>query len=261
MALAWAVWDEVRAEPGNGAEIAYLGSLDGLPRFAVVPAETPQTADTRPREVKAEGDYVGVFQAGGALPPAEAQLAAQAVHLANWINRSRRCGRCGSVMRGVAGGHRRDCSDPSCGWQEFPRTDPVVLALVTLGERCILARQPRFPPGFYAPLAGFVAPAETLEAAIRREVHEEVGVRVGEATYLGSQPWPFPGSLMIGFLAVALEDTIVLNSAEIEDARWFHRSEVASLCRGEPLDERVRTLPPPGVVSRLVIDRWTFGPG
>lgn len=252
----WVPWNAVSAEQEKGAEIVHLGTLDGVPRFAVVPAELPQTIETRPRDVKADGDFIGVFQAGTALTPPEAQLAAQATHFANWINRSRHCGRCGAPMKGLDGGHRRQCTNEGCAWQEFPRTDPVVLALVTQGNRCILARQPRFPPGFYSPLAGFVAPAETIEAAVRREVHEEVGVKVGKVTYLASQPWPFPGSLMIGFVATALDDILTVDKAELEDAQWFDRPEVAALQRGEPVRGRSLNLPPPGVVARLVIDHW-----
>ena len=175
-------------------------------------------------------------------------------HFANWINRCRHCGRCGSVMKAQDGGHRRKCTSESCGWQEFPRTDPVVLALVTRGDRCILGRQPRFPPGFYSPLAGFVSPAEAIEAAVRREVLEEVGVRVGVVTYLASQPWPFPGSLMLGFVAEAFDETLTVDTSELEDAQWFHISEVRAMARGEPV--RGLHLPPPGVVARLVIEHW-----
>lgn len=259
MALDWQPWRAVNAEVEKGAEIVHLGTLGGVPRFAVVPAEIPQTIETRPREVKADGDFVGVFQAGAGLSPPEAQLAAQATHFANWINRSRHCGRCGAPMQSVDGGHRRLCTNQSCKWQEFPRTDPVVLALVTRGDRCILARQPRFPPGFYSPLAGFVAPAETIEAAVRREVHEEVGVRVGPVTYLASQPWPFPGSLMMGFVATALDDALSVDKAELEDAQWFDHAEVAALQRSEPVRGKSLNLPPPGVVARLVIDHWMSG--
>jgi NAD+ diphosphatase len=257
MALSWAGWEQVSAAMEDGTEIGFLGVQDGSPRFVAIPAETPQTIDTRPREVKADGDYIGLFQAGSALPPDEAQFAAHAIHLSNWTNRCRRCGRCGAPMKSADGGHRRECSQ--CKWQEFPRTDPVVLALVSLGDRCILARQPRFPPGFYSPLAGFVAPAESLEAAVRREVHEEVGVRIGAVRYIASQPWPFPGSLMLGFLATALDDTIKLDSAELEDAQWFDRSEVEALRRGERVKDRQLNLPPPGVVARTVIDTWLAG--
>jgi len=257
MALAWTDWNQVRGSLDEGVEMAFLGVHEGTPRFVAIPAETPQTIDTRPRDVKADGDYVGLFQAGAALPPVEAQFAAHAIHLANWTNRCRRCGRCGAPMKSADGGHRRECTQ--CKWHEFPRTDPVVLALVAKGDRCILARQPRFPPGFYSPLAGFVSPAESLEAAVRREVYEEVGVRVGAVTYVASQPWPFPGSLMLGFLAVALDDVITLDSAELEDAQWFDRTEVEALRRGEKVKERQINLPPQGVVARTVIDRWLGG--
>src|SRR5579862_5125263 len=146
MALAWAGWEQVQGALGDGAEMVFLGIHDRAPCFVAIPAEKPQTIETRPREVKAEGDYVGLFQAGTALRPIEAQMAAHAIHLANWTNRSRHCGRCGAPTKSADGGHRRECT--ACNWHEFPRTDPVVLALVAKGDRCILARQPRFPPGF-----------------------------------------------------------------------------------------------------------------
>ena len=259
MVLAWAGWDDVRGLIEAGGEFAFLGMHGSAPSFVAIPFEEPQTIATRPREVTADGDYVGLFQAGGALAPVDAQFAAHAIHLANWVNRCRHCGRCGTPMKAMDGGHRREC--PNCNWHEFPRTDPVVLALVYQGDRCILARQPRFPPGFYSPLAGFVSPAESLEAAVRREVEEEVGVHVGTVTYIASQPWPFPGSLMLGFLAVALDDTITLDKTELEDAQWFDRAEVELLrSKGGLVKGRELHTPPPGVVARMVIDHWLGGP-
>ncbi len=262
LALAWEGWGDVSDLAEEGAEYVFLGMAEGSACFAVIPAELPQTAEDRPRDIKPEADYIGLFQAASVLAPAEGQLAAQAMHLANWINRSRHCGRCGFRMRAAEGGHKRDCTNPACGWHEFPRTDPVVLALVFRGERCVLGRQARMPPGFYAPLAGFVAPAESVEAAVRREVLEEVGLHVGNVTYVDSQPWPFPTSLMMGFLAEALDEELAPNPAEIQAARWFDRAEVAELARVDIASAAGRMhLPPPGVVGRRVIDLWALGPG
>ncbi len=259
LALAWLPWPEVRAETEKGAEVIFLGEYQQVHRFALIPAEAPQTIETRPRDVKPEGDFVGVFHVATTLSSAEGQLVVMAAHFANWINRTRRCGRCGSLMMAKDGGHRRECTNEACKWQEFPRTDPVVLSLVTKGDRCILGRQPRFPKGFYSPLAGFVSPAETIEAAVRREVGEEVGVKVGKVTYLASQPWPFPGSLMMGFVSEAISDELTVDKSELEDAQWFTRAEVEAIARGEEVRGMKLHLPPKGVVARFVIEHWLAG--
>jgi NAD+ diphosphatase len=256
LALAWLSWADVRVETERGAEIVFLGEYEHLHRFSLIPVEAPQTIETRPRDVKPDGDFVGVFHVATTLPSAEAQLVVMAAHFANWINRTRHCGRCGSPMIAKDGGHRRECTSDTCKWQEFPRTDPVVLTLVTKGDRCILGRQPRFPKGFYSPLAGFVSPAETIEGAVRREVGEEVGVKVGRVTYLASQPWPFPGSLMMGFVSEALTDELTVDKAELEDAQWFTRAEVEAIARNEEVRGMKLHLPPKGVVARLVIEHW-----
>ncbi|HVY87674.1 MAG TPA: NAD(+) diphosphatase [Hyphomonadaceae bacterium] len=256
LTMAWLPWAEVQDETEKGAEIIFLGEYRNVHRFAMIPAEAPQTIETRPREVKPDGDFVGVFHVATALSPAEGQLVVMSAHFANWINRTRRCGRCGSPMAARDGGHRRECTNDACKWQEFPRTDPVVLSLVTKGDRCILGRQPRFPKGFYSPLAGFVSPAETIEAAVRREVGEEVGVKVGKVTYLASQPWPFPGSLMMGFVSEAISDDLTVDKSELEDAQWFTRAEVQAIARGEEVRGMKLHLPPKGVVARFVIEHW-----
>lgn len=257
--LAWMRWADVQDEAGKGAEIIFLGEYQSVHRFALIPAEAPQTIETRPRDVKPDGDYIGIFHIATTITSAEGQLVVMAAHFANWINRTRHCGRCGSPMIAKDGGHRRECVNAACKWQEFPRTDPVVLSLVVKGDRCILGRQPRFPPGFYSPLAGFVSPAETIEGAVRREVGEEVGVKVGKVTYLASQPWPFPGSLMMGFVSEALTDELTVDKSELEDAQWFTRAEVEAIKRKEEVRGMKLHLPPRGVVARFVIEHWLAG--
>lgn len=254
--LAWLGWAEVGDAVEAGADAVFLGMHGDAAAFAVIPGETPQTAEVRILEMAHDEDFVGLFQAAALLADDEALLAGHAVHLANWINRSRYCGHCGGPMRGFDGGHRRQCGAGGCGWQEFPRTDPVILALVVDGERCLLARQPKFPPGFYSALAGFLEPAETVEAAVRREVMEEVGIRVGRVTYVASQPWPFPTSLMLGFIAEALDQTILLDRTELEDAFWLDRASMRILAGGGSLPGQALTLPPANVLAWRVIDHW-----
>lgn len=160
----------------------------------------------------------------GLVPAEELGILAMAKSLLDWHGRHRFCAKCGAPTALAQAGFRRDCA--ACGTQHFPRTDPVVIMLVTDGDRCLLGRQPRFPPGMYSCLAGFLEPGETIEDAVRRETFEEAGIRVGRVTYVQSQPWPFPSSLMIGCIGEALSREIAIDAEELEDARWFHRDEI-----------------------------------
>ncbi len=254
--IAWLRAQDLEALEVDRSTAAFLGTLEGQPRFAIIPTEVPPTADDRFQSVSDDDDFVGLRRAAMTMAPAEAQMAAHAAHLSSWINRNRYCGSCAAPMSVLEGGHKLLCTSPQCGREEFPRTDPVVITLVIRGERCLLARQPRFPPRFYSALAGFVEPGETLEAAVRREVREEAGIDVGQATYVGSQPWPFPTSLMIGYLAEATSEIIKLDNRELEDGRWFARSEIARLISASPDSQGPVLLPPKGVMARRLIDEW-----
>ncbi|WP_279481069.1 NAD(+) diphosphatase [Aureimonas sp. SK2] len=160
-------------------------------------------------------------------PDLEGELA-QAAHLLNWHAGARFCGRCGAPTLSEAAGFRRRCT--ACGHLVFPRTDPVSIMLVHDGEgRCVLGRQPHFAVGMWSCLAGFVEAGETLEDAVRRETLEEAGLVVDEVRYHSSQPWPFPGSLMIGCIARARHAPITFDAAELEACRWFDRTEVQAL--------------------------------
>lgn len=185
----------------------------------------------------------------------EGQLG-QAEHFLNWHAKSRFCGRCGTETKPEAAGYRRKC--PGCGDVHFPRTDPVSIMLVHDGaDRCILGRQPRFPEKMWSCLAGFIEPGETLEDAVRRETLEEAGIRVGPVAYLASQPWPFPGSLMIGCAALALDDEIVFDGLELEDCRWFHRDEVGRMMAGT--HEDALTAPKPFAIAHHLVKAFVDG--
>lgn len=166
----------------------------------------------------------------GLLPPPMLGAFAQAKSLLYWHARHRFCPNCGTPSRMSSAGWKRECD--ACNAQHFPRTDPVVIMLVLDGERCLMGRQARFPAGMYSALAGFVEPGETIENAVRREISEESGIRVGQVVYHASQPWPFPASLMIGCFGQALSHDITIDLTELEDARWFSRTEVQSLFAG-----------------------------
>jgi NAD+ diphosphatase len=229
---------------------AFLGTLDGRPVIATeVPAETElpldgvQVVDLRTTAVQ------------GLVPPGELGILAQAKALFHWHRNHRFCARCGAATEPAPTRLRRDC--PACGAQHFPRTDPVVIMLVTRGDKCLLGRQARFVAGSYSCLAGFVSQGETLEDAVRREVFEEAGIRVGAVRYLASQPWPFPSSLMIGCHGEAETEAITLDRDELEDGRWFSRDEVVSMLERRHPDGL--TTPNPIAIAHHLLRMWIAG--
>ncbi len=147
--------------------------------------------------------------------------------LLSWHARHRFCSACGQASAATSAGWKRRCT--VCGVEHFPRTDPVVIMLAVRGDVCLMGRAPQFPEGRYSCLAGFLEPGETIEEAVRREIHEEAGIKVGRVRYMQAQPWPFPSSLMIGCIAEALTSDITVDPAELADARWFTRAEVAAI--------------------------------
>ncbi len=176
----------------------------------------------------------------------------QAKSILHWHAKHRFCSACGTPSLPAQAGWRRDC--PACGTSHFPRTDPVVIMLATHGDRCLLGRQPRFPAGMYSALAGFLEPGETMEAAVRREILEESGIRIGKVTYLASQPWPFPASLMMGCHAEALTTDITVDDVELEDARWFSRAEARAMLQGTHADGL--SAPKPVAIAHHILKAW-----
>jgi NAD+ diphosphatase len=228
-------------------ETVFLGVLDGVPRFgtwldpatveALKARDDLKLVDLRAIAVQGEVDAEHV-------PPL-----AEAKAILGWHARHRFCPNCGAGTRATQGGWRRDC--PVCKVQHFPRTDPVVIMLPISGDRCVLGRSPRFPPTMWSCLAGFAEPGETIEEAVRREVAEEVGIACSRVAYFASQPWPFPSSLMIGCLAQAVSEDIVIDESEIEEARWFDRDELKlMLAREHP--QRLGTPPPIAIAHHII---------
>ncbi|THD83492.1 NAD(+) diphosphatase [Aliigemmobacter aestuarii] len=185
------------------------------------------------------------------LSPLEAEIAATAKALLHWHRSHRYCAACGAPSDLAAGGWQRSC--PTCAAQHFPRTDPVVIMLVTRGNRLLLGRSPGWPEGMYSTLAGFVEPGETVEAAVRREVFEETGIPVRAVRVLASQPWPFPASLMIGCHAEAEAEEIRLDPEELEDALWLSREDMAAVVAGR--HPRVRA-PRKGAIAHELVANW-----
>lgn len=173
----------------------------------------------------------------------------------HWHATHRFCARCGAESRIASAGWKRVC--PSCEAEHFPRTDPVVIMLISDGERCLLGRSPRFPPGMWSCLAGFMEPGETIEAAVRRETLEEAGIAVGPVGYFASEPWPFPASLMIGVVGRAVTTEIRRDEAELEDCRWFDRAEAARLLDGTHPDGLFA--PPPIAVAHHLLAAFVAG--
>ncbi len=186
------------------------------------------------------------------LPREEAALLAQARGLLNWRAAHRYCGVCGAPNRPDQAGNRLVCAN---GHHNFPRTDPVVIMLVHHRDRALLARGTRFPPDstVLSALAGFLEPGESAEEAVAREVFEEVGVRVRDVRYHSSQPWPFPGSLMLGYHAEAMDTALVLDPAEIVEARWLTREQMR-----QP-DAHGFELPGPIAIARQLVEAWLAG--
>ena len=232
--------------------IVLLGARDDVVHLAVIVA--PQDAPGDPEE------WVPLRELLMSLSdrtPDQAPLLMHAIGLAEWHHNTRFCPRCGGALESRAAGHELRCT--ACDRAQFPRTDPAVIMAITHGEgedeAILLGRSPVWPPGRYSTLAGFCEPGETLEDAVRREVEEEVGVRVGEVTWFGNQPWPLPSSLMLGFTGRALTRDIQVDGAEIEHARWFTRAELRAAMESEEL------IVPRGIsISSSLIEAWLGQP-
>jgi NAD+ diphosphatase len=240
----------LREAMAAAVETVFLGLMDGKPLFA---SDLSEFAPGEEGPNLGSGTaFVSLREVGPLLPAREASLLAYARGLLYWHTRSRFCGVCGQPTVAEEGGHSRRCSGRECATQHFPRTDPAVIMLVEdpEGERVLLARQPRFPAGMFSTLAGFVEPGESLEEAVIREVAEEVGLKAAEVSYIASQPWPFPSSLMLGFLARAKTVEIQRDAHELEDARWFSRADIAGF------ESKGMFLPRADSIARHLIDGW-----
>ncbi len=185
------------------------------------------------------------------LSPRDAELAATAKAILGWHETHGSCARCGAQTDVAMAGWQRDC--PACNAHHFPRTDPVVIMLITHGNSVLMGRSPGWPEGMYSLLAGFVEPGETIEAAVRREVWEEAGVRVGAVGYLSSQPWPFPSSLMFGCHGQALGTDLTIDPSEIEDACWMTREEMMDVFAG--LSDKMKPARK-GAIAHFLIRNW-----
>lgn len=229
-----------------GGPWAFLGLLREAAMFAV---DLSTVEDPLPLLPDALARFEDLRHISGVLPAGDTAILAHARGLMHWRARHRFCGVCGAACEPRSAGNAMACT--GCGAPHFPRTDPAVIMLVHRGERALLGHSTRFPrPDMYSTLAGFVEPGESLEEAVAREVREETGVAVGRVSYHSSQPWPFPASIMLGFYAEALSETITLDPAELADARWFTRAELR--------DHKAHgfRLPRRDSIARRLIEDW-----
>ena len=198
-----------------------------------------------------DGGFADIRMSMTLLSARDAEVAATGKAVMEWHRSHGFCAKCGQKSEIKMGGWQRDC--PACGTHHFPRTDPVVIMLITHGNAVLMGRSPGWPEGMYSLLAGFIEPGETIEAAVRREVFEEAGVRVGEVSYLASQPWPFPASLMFGCAGEAVSHEIKIDPVEIEDALWVTREEMADVFAGQhPKIKPARK----GAIAHFLLENW-----
>ena len=245
--------DEARKLGANPGTI-FLGLDDGAPVFGMG-IGAASTEDLMGRKDVAVENLRAVA-ASGAGQPRELSTIAMAKSLVGWHQRHGFCANCGTRTSMSQGGWRRDC--PSCKAEHFPRTDPVVIMLVTSGDKCLMGRQSQFPPTMWSCLAGFVEAAETIEQAVQREILEESGIHCTDVRYYMTQPWPYPSSLMIGCTARATTTDITVDKTELEDARWFTRDEAAAmLAKQHP---QGLTGPHPVAIAHHLLANWLAQP-
>ena len=250
-ALDWQPVTRWRDRIDGGAPLIFLGLGDGRAHFAI---------DADGADVGGDNGLIDVRALATTLAPAEAAILAEARSLLDWHARHRFCAQCGAPTTMTAAGWKRRC--PACRAEHFPRTDPVVIMLAVRGDRGLLGRNRRRAGARFSCLAGFVEPGETPEEAVRREVREEAGVRCGRVRYLAAQPWPFPSSLMMGFLAEALTEEITVDPEEIAEARWFTRDEIREMvarAAAGPDDPSQVSLPSPVAIAHHICRRWSSG--
>lgn len=230
-------------------EQIFLGTLNDRPVVATLaPSEAAELFQDDPIFATVDLRSIAVR---GLVPAEELGMLAMAKSLLDWHRRHRFCANCGAPTQAAQAGFRRDCS--ACGAQHFPRTDPVVIMLITRGDKCLMGRQPRFAEKMYSCLAGFLEPGETIEDAVRRETFEEAGIRVGAVRYMASQPWPFPSNIMIGCIGEALTDDITFDGEELEDARWFTKDDIRRMLDGT---HEQFAAPAPIAIANHLIREW-----
>ena len=234
--------------------VVFLGlNRRGKPLFAADISHMSSPEDIGPFKGMGIFEDLRALASAGDMPRTELAILAQAKGMLDWNRRHPFCAQCGTQSRLAEGGYKRVCDN--CGTEHFPRTDPVVIMLATHGDDCLLGRQRGWPDGMMSALAGFMEPGESIEEAVARELQEEAGLEISSVTYLGTQPWPFPGSLMIGCMAEASNREIMVDEVELEEARWVSRADIRSSMAGQgPLGA-----PPPMAIAYQLMKAFAEG--
>ena len=237
--------DEIIQKADN---VVFLGEKKGTPYVGVdlSSSDKGQFYNMIPEA----GVFLDLREFGPLLERFEGSLLAYNRALLFWHTKNKYCGVCGGKTHVTKAGHQINCNDPKCGQLVFPRTDPAVIMLVHDGKRALLGRQKIWKPGMYSTLAGFLEPGETLEEAVAREVWEEANIDVSDVRYHSSQPWPFPGSIMLGFYAEAKSTFIRRNDEEVEDVQWFEANDLRNF------PAHGKSLPRPDSIARRLIEDW-----
>lgn len=215
--------DKLKSLWKKGLPITLLGELNNNIYFSISLDDINTDIE---KEFSSWGIFASLRRYAALLNKDEASLIAYSNAMSNWQKHHQFCGNCGSKTIIALGGHRLDCSNIECNHQIFPRTDPAIITLIYKDDKCLLVRQPQWQPGQYALVAGFVEPGESFESTVSREIFEETGIEVTNIEYFSSQPWPFPGSIMLGFFAKAITEKITLHDDELENAKWMTREEI-----------------------------------
>jgi NAD+ diphosphatase len=226
-------WDHMRAWDISTIRYQYLGTLGGEPCWSAELVPEVPLPDT--------AALSGLRALYDALPEAHYAIAGRAAQIVAWDRDHQHCGRCGEPTERVAGERGRRCS--SCDLTAYPRVSPAIIVLIERDVRILLARGRAFVPRRFGIIAGFVEPGESLEDAVRREVHEEVGIEIGQIDYFGSQPWPFPHGIMIGFRATHMRGEITLGDGELAEAGWYGPDDLPEI-------------PAKLSIARRLIDDW-----
>ena len=238
-----------RSEFPADAPLVLLGERDGAAIFAIDVSDAAASADTAP--FADIGAYTPIREAAGIIAKDDLAVIGHGRWLFEWHRKHRFCANCGAPTTMANGGAKRQCGQ--CETEHFPRTDPVAIVIAVNDDACLLGRGPHFPPGVLSALAGFIEPAETPEEAAKRELFEEAGVILTDVRYQFSQPWPFPNSLMMGFIADAQSRDLNLDTTEIVEARWIERADMRAALNGE---DRGFIAPPKFTIARQLIERW-----
>jgi NAD+ diphosphatase len=249
--LVWMGPEAVRIAAGSPR--LFLGEdKAGAPVFAV---ELPAAFSLDGSLIEGIGEFLDFRQAAARLPEMDANCASTARSLFLWHASHRYCARCGGQNGVIDAGWKAQCA--ACGAEHFPRTDPVAIMLAVKDGRALIGRQKFWPPGFMSCLAGFCEPGETIEQAAAREMFEEAGIVCdpARAEYIACQPWPYPSSLMMGFILPAESDEIHIDANELESARWISRAEMRDILAGKHAE---LFCPPPQAIAHHIMKEWAL---